>query len=134
MVDEATNLIMEQLHLLRRGQEDLQLTIETFQQDTHAAIADLKARMTAVENAVGPMGVQYAQMQQQVLMQNGRLDRIETAIGHIGTRLGNVEHRLDNIEHRLDTVERRLDAMDHRFERIESRLDRIERRLDLHPA
>jgi len=44
MVDEATNLIMEQLQLLRRGQEGLQSSLDEVRRD----IGDLKVRMSGL--------------------------------------------------------------------------------------
>jgi chromosome segregation ATPase len=123
MVDEATNLIMEQLHLLRRGQDELQRTVAAIRTD----VDDLKSRMTVIESNLAHLMIQYGHAQAQVAVQNGRLDRIESFMEHLGNRLSGVEHRLDAIDRRLDSVE-------HRFGGIESRLDRIGRRLDLHPA
>ena len=45
MADEPTNLIMEQLHLLRRGQDGIQSTLDEVRRE----IGDLKVRMSGLE-------------------------------------------------------------------------------------
>jgi chromosome segregation ATPase len=91
MADEATNLIMEQLQLLRRGQEQML-----------ADVADLKTRITGFEGTLGHVMAQMGHMQSQIAIQSGRLDRIDE-------RFGRIENRLERIEGRLDRIERNLD-------------------------
>ena len=88
MADEATNLIMEQLHLIRRGQEGLQSKVNTLSEEIHRDIGDLKVRMSGLEMNLAHMQSQFAHFQAQVAMQSGRFDR--------------VEQRLDRIERHLD--------------------------------
>jgi chromosome segregation ATPase len=96
MADEATNLIMEQLHILRRGQETLQNKIEGISVD----VGDLKVRISGFEATLGHV-IQMGHMQSQIAIQSGRLDRIDE-------RIGRVDNRLDRIESRLDRIERHL--------------------------
>jgi chromosome segregation ATPase len=88
MVDEATNLIMEQLQLLRRGQESLQASVDASREEMHREIGDLKIRMSGLEMNLAHLQSQFAHFQAQVAMQNGRFDRME--------------QRLDRIERHLD--------------------------------
>ena len=59
MADEATNLIMEQLHILRRGQETLQNKIEGISVD----VGDLKVRISGFEATLGDVMAQMGHMQ-----------------------------------------------------------------------
>ncbi len=68
MVDEVSNLIMEQLHILRRGQEAFQRG----QEEMRADIADIKACMSGFESTLAHM---MAHIMAQIATQNGR--RIE---------------------------------------------------------
>ena len=88
MVDEPTNLIMEQLQLLRRGQEGIQSTVDALRDEVHREIGDLKVRMSGLEMNLAHLQSQFAHFQAQVAMQNGRFDRME--------------QRLDRIERHLD--------------------------------
>ena len=49
MVDEATKLIMEQLHILRRGQETHQLALEAMREEVRTDIAELKEWLVRIE-------------------------------------------------------------------------------------
>jgi hypothetical protein len=61
MADEATNLIMEQLQILRRGQESLLALSE----ETRREIGDLKVRMTGLEMNMSHMQSQFAHLHAQ---------------------------------------------------------------------
>jgi hypothetical protein len=88
MVDEATNLIMEQLQILRRGQEGLQSAVNALGDEMRREIGNLKFRMTGLEMNLAHLQSQFAPFQAQVAMQNGRF--------------GPVEQRLDRIDRHLD--------------------------------
>jgi hypothetical protein len=88
MADEATNLIMEQLHILRRGQEGLQSTVNALGEEMRREIGDFKVRMSGLEMNLAHLQSQFAPFQAQVAIQSGRFDR--------------VEQRLDRIERHLD--------------------------------
>jgi predicted nucleic acid-binding Zn-ribbon protein len=77
MVDEATNLIMEQLRILRRGQERLQETVSAMRAD----LSEVKVRMSGFE-------LNLAHLHTQIVVQNARMDRIEG-------RLEGIERHLD---------------------------------------
>ena len=88
MADEPTNLIMEQLHILRRGLENVQSSVDAHREETRRDIGDLKVRMSGLEMNLSHMQSQFAHLQAQVAIQSGRFDR--------------VEQRLDRIERHLD--------------------------------
>ena len=64
MADEATNLIMEQLHIIRRGQEGLQSAVHTLTEE----MRDLKVRMSGLEMNLAHLQSQFAHFQAQVAM------------------------------------------------------------------
>jgi hypothetical protein len=68
MADEPTNVIMEQLHILRRGQEALQASVEAFRGEARREIADMKVRMTGIESTVAHFQVQMGHLNAQVAM------------------------------------------------------------------
>ena len=88
MADEPTNLILEQLHIIRRGMEALQSTVTAQGEEMRRDIGDLKIRMSGLEMNLAHLQSQFAHFQAQVAMQNGRFDRME--------------QRLDRIERHLD--------------------------------
>jgi hypothetical protein len=88
MVDEATNLIMEQLQILRRGQEGLQSAVNVLGDEVRREIGDLKVPMTGLEMNLAHLQSQFAHFQAQLAMQAGSFDR--------------VEQRLDRIDRHLD--------------------------------
>jgi hypothetical protein len=63
MVEEATKLIMEQLHTLWRGVEALQRG----QQGMRADVSELKVRMSGFE-------INLAHVHTQIAIQNARMD------------------------------------------------------------
>jgi polyhydroxyalkanoate synthesis regulator phasin len=73
MTEETENLVLELLRKVRASQERME-------QD----VADLKVRMSTVENMLGQQQIQLAAL-------NGRLDRLDE-------RLGRIERRLDLVE------------------------------------
>jgi len=95
MADEAANLIMEQLHILRRGQEALREDMTVFKER-------VMERMTGFETNLAHILAQMGHLQMQVANQTSRIDRMEV-------RSDRVEKRLERIEDRLDRIERRLD-------------------------
>ena len=95
MVDEATNLIMEPLHILRRGQEALHAVVES----TRIDVAELKVRMTGFEANLAQLQAQCAHLQAQVAIQSGRIDRMEQAMGRIeGSARQRRHEHLDRVE------------------------------------
>jgi hypothetical protein len=80
MADEATNLIMEQLHILRRGQEGLQSAVNALTEEMRRDIGDLRVRMSGLEMNLAHFQSQFAHFQAQVAMQNGRFDRIDSGL------------------------------------------------------
>jgi predicted nucleic acid-binding Zn-ribbon protein len=73
MTEETENLVLELLRKTRASQERME-------QD----VADLKVRMSTVENMLGQQQIQLAAL-------NGRMDRLDE-------RLGRIERRLDLVE------------------------------------
>ena len=69
MTDEVGNLVLEQLRHMRR-------TLDFVAQD----VADLKLRMSAVENHLGQIQIQVAGL-------NGRMDRFDERLTRIERRL-----------------------------------------------
>jgi hypothetical protein len=94
MTDEATSLIMEQLHILRRGQEALREDMTVFKER-------IMERMTGFETNLAHVLAQIGHLQMQVANHTNR-DRMEV-------RSDRVEQRLERIEDRLGRIERRLD-------------------------
>ena len=84
MTDEATNLIMEQLHILRRGVESLR-----------AELAEVKTRITGFEGTMGHVMAQIGHLQSQIAVQTSRLDRIDGRFDRVDERLERIERRLD---------------------------------------
>jgi len=70
MTEETENLVLEMLRKVRASQERME-------QD----VADLKVRMSSVENLLGQQQIQFAAL-------NGRMDRSDE-------RLNRIERRLD---------------------------------------
>ena len=73
MTEETENLVLE---LLRK--------VRTSQERTEQDLADMKARMSAVEHLLGQHQMQFASL-------NARLDRVDE-------RLGRIERRLELVE------------------------------------
>jgi predicted nucleic acid-binding Zn-ribbon protein len=73
MTEETENLVLELLRKTRASQERME-------QD----VADLKVRMSTVENMLGQQQIQLAAL-------NGRMDRLDE-------RLGRIERQLDLVE------------------------------------
>jgi polyhydroxyalkanoate synthesis regulator phasin len=73
MTEETENLVLDLLRKTRASQERME-------QD----VADLKVRMSTVENMLGQQQIQLAAL-------NGRMDRLDE-------RLGRIERRLDLVE------------------------------------
>ena len=69
MTEETENLVLEMLRKIRASQER-----------TEQDIADLKLRMSSVENLLGQHQIQFAAV-------NIRLDRLDERIGRIERRL-----------------------------------------------
>lgn len=84
MTDNVSNLILEQLALLRRGQDELRQEIADLRQD----VGDLKDRMSGVEMQASQLQSQFAHVGAPVAIQSGCFDRVEQ-------RLGRIERRLD---------------------------------------
>jgi hypothetical protein len=87
MADEPTNLIMEQLHILRRGQEALDAKIDLLRDEMRREVADLKVRMTGLEMNLANLQSQFAHFQAQVAIQSGRFDRVEQPLDRIERHL-----------------------------------------------
>ena len=83
MTDDAGNLILEQLRLLRCGQEALQRGQEAIRAD----IAELKACATEIEATPGLALSQIGHLQVQIASQTSRIDRFEERLGRIVRRL-----------------------------------------------
>ena len=77
MANETDNLVLEQLRLIRRGQDEMRLEF-----------GDLKSRINAMETSLGQVTTQLRGVQTQIAVRNGGLDRIEE-------RLTRIERRLD---------------------------------------
>jgi hypothetical protein len=91
MADETTNLIMEQLHILLRGQEGLQSTVNTLGEEMRREITDLKVGMSGLEMNLSHTQSQFEHFHTQVAMQNGRFDRVEQRLDRIDRHL-NLTH------------------------------------------
>ena len=91
MADEVSNLIMEQLHILRRAVE----TLLRGQDEIRAEIAETKTRIAGFEGTMGHVMALIGNLQSQIAIQTNRLDRMDG--------------RFDRIEQRLDRIERHLD-------------------------
>ena len=65
---------MEQLHIIRRGQEGLQSAVHTLTEE----MRDLKVRMSGLEMNLAHLQSQFAHFQAQVAMQNGRFDALNS--------------------------------------------------------
>jgi len=59
MADEATNLIMEQLHILRRGQEGLQSTVNALSEEMRREMLLTELRQRIRDVRQGPDGLLY---------------------------------------------------------------------------
>jgi chromosome segregation ATPase len=84
MTDEATNLIMEQLHILQRGVEG-----------RRAELAEVTTRITGFEGTMGHAMAQIGHLQSQIAVQTSRLDRIDGRFDRVDERLERIERRLD---------------------------------------
>ena len=73
MTDDVGNLVLEQLRLIRKVQEEMR-----------DDIADLKIRMSATERHLGEIQMQFGAV-------NARMDRVDE-------RLGRIERRLDLVD------------------------------------
>jgi septal ring factor EnvC (AmiA/AmiB activator) len=73
MAEEVESLVLEQLRLIRKVQEEMR-----------DDIADMKVRLSSTERHIGEVQVQLAAL-------NGRMDRVEE-------RLGRIERRLDLVD------------------------------------
>jgi chromosome segregation ATPase len=84
MTDEATSLIMEQLHILQRGVEG-----------RRAELAEVRTRITGFEGTMGHAMAQIGHLQSQIAVQTSRLDRIDGRFDRVDERLERIERRLD---------------------------------------
>ena len=73
MAEGVESLVLEQLRLIRKVQEEMR-----------DDIADMKVRLSSTERHIGEVQVQLAAL-------NGRMDRFEE-------RLGRIERRLDLVD------------------------------------
>jgi hypothetical protein len=65
MADEPTHLIMEQLHILRRGEEGVLQSLGSIQKTVEALrvdLGDVKVRMTGLEMNMPHMQSQFAHL------------------------------------------------------------------------
>jgi hypothetical protein len=69
MTEQTTSLVLEQLPLIRRSQDEMRNDI-----------MDLKVRMSSVDEHVGPIQIQAAVL-------NKRIDRVDERLGRIERRL-----------------------------------------------
>jgi hypothetical protein len=91
MVDETANLVMEQLHILRRGQESLHAAVSALSEEMHREMGDLKVRMSGLEMNLAHLQSQFGHFQAQVAIQSGRFDRVERRLDRIEGHL-NLTH------------------------------------------
>jgi hypothetical protein len=73
MTDEVETLVLEQLRLIRKGQDEIR-------EDT----LDIKIRMSSTERHLGEIQVQAAAL-------NTRIDRVDERLARVERRLGLVD-------------------------------------------
>jgi chromosome segregation ATPase len=95
MTDNVSNLILEQIQLLGRGQEELRNEFVRGQESIRAEVADLKSRITGFETTLGYVMAQMGHLQSQLAIQSGRLDRIDSRFDRIDSRLDRIERHLN---------------------------------------
>lgn len=103
MTDETANLVLEHLRRMR--------------EEMREGFSDVKHRLSALEQTVANLQIQFGQSGVLMASLNKRVDR--------------VDDRRDSSELRLDRIDERLESIDHRLEKIDGRVERIERKLDL---
>ena len=73
MTDDVENLVLEQLRLIRKSQEEMR-----------EDILDIKIRLSATERHLGEVQLQLAAL-------NSRMDRIDERLARVERRLGLVD-------------------------------------------
>lgn len=76
MAVDVTHLIFEHLRHIRRGVDEVCLDV-----------SDLKTRLNSVEGPIRRLPSQMGDLQTQIAVQSGRMDRIEDRLSRIERRL-----------------------------------------------